>query len=912
MLTETWLIDNINNNEFVSENYAIFRRDRNRDTSDKTSGGGVLIAAKAALLCNEVQEFRSSNAEDIWISISINRSVFYICCAYIPPNDVLRLSAFRNNVERVLGIIGNEKVVIMGDFNLPGIEWKYTTDSTNVLTSTNLRDKNSIDFIETVSFCNLRQFNNLSNQHNNLLDLVLTNFCDVTVNSIDVPILPVDPHHPPFVVTINCKIDKPLDYKPTNILLFKRADYKKINDSLSAIDWRRIFRDLHIEEMINKFYSHINNIIELHVPTYKHNLNDNYPPWFDQRLIRIMKEKESAHARYKKFRNTHTYDHFSVLRRLSKAMIKENYKKYLQKIQNEIPKNSKKFWSYIRANKNKNCIPSVIKYNNKQAADGVNVCKLFSDYFSSVYEPKSVHNVFTDSCIEMGAVNISNLWFDCNEIQEALQSLDETKGPGPDKIPAIFIKKCSQSLTPPLQMIFNSSITQGRCPTLWKTSYVIPVFKAGDKSTVTNYRPISLLCHFNKIQEKIIHKTIFSAIEKLLITQQHGFIKGRSVESNLLTYTNFILNAMNNKLQVDAIYTDLSKAFDKIDHSILLHKLKNLGIQGDLLRWMESYLSNRSQIVTVNGYSSDRTIVTSGVPQGSHLGPLFFIIFINDVYKCFPECGFILYADDLKIFRSIGSPRDTLVLQSELNNFSVYCRDNKLFLNVNKCTSITFSWLTTNTINCSYHLNNFQLKKQSLVKDLGVLLDCKLLFNDHIDYMCKKANRNIGFIVRSCRSFTNPITLKILYYSNVRSVLEFACVVWRPFYNVHIDRLERIQNRFVIYVRRKTTHLKLFPLYDRHQLIDLITLYKIVHCQISSGHLLSLINFRVPNRYTRNTTTFYTPHSNSNFCKHSPLLRICDIHNSLTLVDNTVDIFSMSLNQYKKCILRNSVQFRFP
>lgn len=191
------------------------------------------------------------------------------------------------------------------------------------------------------------------------------------------------------------------------------------------------------------------------------------------------------------------------------------------------------------------------------------------------------------------------------EVHDLMSSLDVNKGAGSDGIPSIFIKNCAMSLSNPLSIIYNKSLAEGQCPSIWKKALIVPVFKSGNRNSDKSYRPISKLCIFEKIFEKIIYKYLFAAFKKLINIQQHGFYNGRSVESNLVEYTDYILQSMDCNTQVDAVYPDPSKAFDRINHSILIKKLERYGIHGNLLKWFISYLDDRQQCVTVKGFRSD-------------------------------------------------------------------------------------------------------------------------------------------------------------------------------------------------------------------------------------------------------------------------------------------------------------------
>lgn len=276
---------------------------------------------------------------------------------------------------------------------------------------------------------------------------------------------------------------------------------------------------------------------------------------------------------------------------------------------------------------------------------------------------------------------------------KVLKTLDLSKSGGPDCIPPIFIVRCADSIVMPLCILFKRSLSEGVVPKIWKSAFVTPIFKKGDKSDIKNYRPIFKICLFSKILERIVYTDVYAALKCSFSEEQHGFLKNRSTTTNLLLSHEFISRGMEQGGQVDVIYKDYSKCFDRIDHQVLLKKLFMAGIHGDLNHWFSSYIQNRTQAVVLQGYTSGWSCVPSGVPQGSILGPLLFILFIADIKHCFKHSYILLYADDMKVHKVVRSLCDTYQLQADLNRFETYCIHNKLQLNVSKCFHLTFARL---------------------------------------------------------------------------------------------------------------------------------------------------------------------------------------------------------------------------
>ncbi|CAK1598017.1 unnamed protein product [Parnassius mnemosyne] len=379
---------------------------------------------------------------------------------------------------------------------------------------------------------------------------------------------------------------------------------------------------------------------------------------------------------------------------------------------------------------------------NETAVNGQQISDLFAKYFHSTFS--SPYGNFHAGHMTIKELNIPNsvslntICINKTKINKLLKSLDLNKSGGPDLIPPIFIVNCCKELSEPLFILFKRSIAEGVVPKIWKQAYITPVHKKGNTTKIENYRPISKLCLFAKVFEKVVYQQVYNSISPILSDAQHGFLIKRSTVTNLILTNNYISKGMDIGLQVDCVYTDYSKCFDRIDHQILLKKLAMSGIHGDLLRWFSSYIENRSQAVVLNGFMSTWLPVPSGVPQGSLLGPLLFIIFVNDIEKCFLYSKVLSYADDMKILKFISSTDDTMLLQSDLERFETYCNINKLDLNVSKCFFVSFT-RKSDTINGGYHLKGTSLARVYEACDLGIIQGSKLIYDKHISSIITRA-----------------------------------------------------------------------------------------------------------------------------------------------------------------------------
>lgn len=902
-ITETWLNNGVFTSELFSDNFSVFRRDREDSASKKSDGGGVLIAVRCGIQSTHHRELQS-NAEDVWISITAkNNKKIYLCCVYLPPGDDFAYSCFTNNLNSINHIFDKNTVVILGDFNMSQVQW-VAVPNEHFLEPINVDNKAS-NLLDNLSYYEFMQFNNKVNVYNKTLDLIFSNSDIINdVHQSANPIVNEDNYHPALEFHVKSDNFETLDRNTNVSYNFHKADYDSINTELSYINWHDLFSHSNdLNEIVEIFYEQIYKLIKNYVPKCKK--RKRFPQYFKDSTIKVIREKNKFHRKWKTYKSLNYYNMFSTLRERSKQLIKRDYDQYINSIETNISGNKNAFWKYIsNKRKNSSTIPQTLFYNDKEASNGNDIANLFSSYFQSVILPNTT--ALPNRDVQYISADVNH--FTNTQVSDIINSLDITKSTGPDGIPPMFIKKCATYLHIPLTIIYNKSTQYGIFPDKWKTGYVVPIFKSGDKHNVENYRPITKLSIFGKMLELLLHKEIFNQVKNTVIEEQHGFFLNRSIESNLLSYAEDIVVALDNQCQTDAIYTDFSKAFDKIDHGILLRKLEKVGICGNLLRWIKSYITNRSQLVTVHGYKSLPYSITSGVPQGSHLGPLLFIIYINDIKECIINCKFLLYADDLKIYRVVESEFDCLRIQSDLDRLNDYCLSNNLFINYSKCHSISFT-RNKNIINFSYKIKDTLIKKVEVIKDLGVFLDSKWSFERHVELLVNSCNKMLGFISRTSKPFKNSKTCITLYYAFIYSKLNFASSIWCPHYTTYINRIENIQNKFLRFLACKNhmvilnhnyqpirEYYKILTLVGRRKITDLILLYKIINFKTNSSNLLSKINFQIPSHNLRSADLFIIPFRRTNLGKNSPLCRMATLYNRYC---SEIDIFTIGLKLFK-------------
>jgi hypothetical protein len=398
------------------------------------------------------------------------------------------------------------------------------------------------------------------------------------------------------------------------------------------------------------------------------------------------------------------------------------------------------------------------------------------------------------------------------------------------------LKDLGEEISPILTIIFQQSLDTGEVPSDWRLANISPIFKKGDRSVPSNYRPVSITSICSKIIEHIIFSHIMDHYDNhnILVEAQHGFRPARSCETQLVITSHELAKSLNNGEQVDAVVLDFSKAFDRVPHQRLLHKLHHCGIRDSLLLWIDHFLTRRSQRVVVDGATSEWAPVTSGVPQGTVLGPLLFLSFINDLPSGITS-RIRLFADDCLIYRTISNNSDTQALQVDLNTLHQWSNSWNMKFNTDKCHTMRIS-LRRNIIEANYELGGIPLIMVSDYPYLGLTLTSNMSWQPHINNISAKANRMLGLIRRNLRGCSRNLRQQA-YTTLVRPHLEYCSPIWNPHTKKNINKLESTQRqaaRFVFntYSRQASvskliSELQWDSLEKRRKAASLHLLYKI-------------------------------------------------------------------------------------
>lgn len=922
-LTETWLTSSINSLELFDKSFIVFRKDRYNSQNllsavNTAKGGGVLVAIKSKFNVSEILIPNSESLEIVGVEVNLQSKKLIIISYYIPPNSNLEVySNFNKAIDSITSeLSSSDELIICGDFNLPNITW-LPHDEEPFLTPRNLSNEIEYSFCDNLAANYMQQISNIKNFQSKQLDLIFTSDWDnIILTQFVSTLVNIDQYHPP--ITFTYCYNAPIAVASANSYRFNfnKTDFQGLNAYLHSFDFNTLNDNVDYNEVIENFYNIILHGFNLFVPKSIVKGIDNSPPWFTHEIKKLRNIKNKAWRKYLKSKNNIDYINFTNLFNIFKQKVDQSYNSYVDDMSFKLVDNPKAFWNFVNSKRKSDQFPTFMSFNGNLSNDPAVISNYFREHFSDCYLGNNfkINESHFDHLENSPKTTLQDIIFDEILTKSYLDKLGNNASPGPDGIPEIILKNCSSSLTLPLTILFKRSLATGIFPYLWKKSYIKPIHKKGSKKDVLNYRPIAKLSCIPKLFELMVFDNIYDHCLSFLVANQHGFMKSRSTVTNLVESTSIFINNMEAGYQTDVLFSDLSKAFDLLPHSVILFKLRKLGFPKYFLKWIESYLTNRTYSILFKSIVTSAFEANSGVPQGSHLGPLLFIISINDVVSLIKNSNISIYADDMKIYRKITSMSDSISLQEDMNRFSTWCTSNCLKLNVGKCAMMTFSRKKT-PIQFNYKLNNETVPIVESFRDLGIYLDQNLNFKLHYNYIINKSNSMLGFIKRWSKEFSDPYILKSLYTCLVRPNLEYASQVWNPHFDIHIRRIERIQRNFIRFAFRQfhwINPLILPPYVDRIKLINMQTLEKrremadvvflneIINSNIDSSFLLNKIEFNHDNRF-RSPNLFNLKFHRTTYGMFEPINRLLILGNKY---QNYIRI-STSKNNLKKLILND-------
>jgi hypothetical protein len=487
--------------------------------------------------------------------------------------------------------------------------------------------------------------------------------------------------------------------------------------------------------------------------------------------------------------------------------LRRSYWKYLHDIfhEAECPQatKDKRFWSYIQRQKTTNAGISPLRKDGKLFSIPLTQATILNEQFQSAFSEgtKYTQEEFRQKTgmEDLNVQPMENITFTEEGVRKLLNDLHPNKASGPDGIGPRVLKELSEEVAPALAVLFQSSMTSGVVPADWRDALVAPIYKKGEHYDPANYRPISLTCVVCKIMEHVVASSLMSHLDSkdILSRRQHGFRRGRSCESQLLEFVDELTRLVEGGGQADVLIMDFAKAFDKCNHSLLVHKLNAYGIQDQTNTWISNFLENRRQSVVVDGFSSSFVSVRSGVPQGSVLGPSLFLVYINDLPDKLDKPT-RLFADDTAVYGGIKSLNDQQQLQNDLAKLADWEERWDMEFHPNKCTTLRCT-LSHTPRDFDYELHGHTLANVTSARYLGVTIHQKLDWDDHINKICSKANSALGFLRRNLK-ISSPSLKEKAYKAFVRPILEYSASVWDPYEQQHKDQIEKVQRRAARFV----------------------------------------------------------------------------------------------------------------
>lgn len=781
-------------------------------------GGGSAILVKKNIPFQTLFSDTKFECEITHIKLFLQKEI-HIVNIYRPPTTSL------TNTKKLLKFIteiDKKCLILCGDFNIPNILW-----SEQKLTKNN--DSTAKLFLEFIEQIQLKQLVREPTRGKSILDLVLTTSSELIK---DIAVKEQFSDHKIVEFKISDKfsfLKRPKIYKRDfshkNFLNLEKGIIQNRIDILMSTKFT-------IDSKYEIFSAKLLELYDTFIPKRPLNkiIRNSYP----------LKIKELYKEKMKLFKISQKNPQNESIR-LNSKIISRELKKQLKIFHNEkeariITNGKNQIYKYINNKfKDDNEIPCLIDSSGKISFCNEEKCNSLAKNFQKSF----IGNAFEQlPLVDNNTEHLSDIELNLCTILDTLHSLPSKNSTSPDNIPYIVLKNCADSLAPILTDLFRSILDDGHIPAIWQKSIIIPIYKKGEKTDPKNYRPISLTSTVCRVFERILHEKITEFLNKksFFNENQFGFLKNRSTTSQLLSTFNDFYESIEKNQNIDIVYIDFAKAFDTVPIELLLQKAKIVGIGGKILKFLKNFLTNRCFRVKIGNNLSENYHTYSGVPQGSILGPLLFLIFINDLPDVISKnIGIKLYADDVKIYLAYKKPSELEELSNALKELEKWAKSNGLKISQDKCSVLHIG---KNNVKKEYHILGNKIQKTECVRDLGILIDSQLSFNEHISKIVKNAYFKGYQILRTVKT-RNLNTLVFIYKTYVRPQLEYATEIWNPKTNKQIDKIEKVQKFFTRIALKKCglihrpyqerlTTCNLQNLSERRKITDLTTTFKII------------------------------------------------------------------------------------
>lgn len=777
-ITETWLHEGIGDAEIAISGYKIFRKDRVKGA--KVRGGGVMLYIKEDLTVLETTDSQDKSNESVWVRLmcSKNKSkeIEVGVCYRSPSASAEEKSSLWDSIKRHSRV----NTVVIGDFNYGDIDWKvvHTTGEGQ-------------EFIDLINDCFLVQHVETCTRGLKILDLIFSTELDMIENiEIGCPVSNSD--HCTITWELICDSIQNTDSIKT--FDYHKGNYKKITARMKNVNWGESLKNIDVQGKWDVFLDQLNHLRDTFIPVKKFK-NKPLPPWMRAGIIKMIKTRNRAWAKYVHCQDYNAEKGYKIKRNKVNLEVRKAKKDFELKLATRIKEDPKSFYAYVKSKSvTKAKVGPLVDVHGTVVADSVGMGRLLNNYFSSVFTTEDLSKIpelnsrlNCDRRAVLSCIDISEL-----KIREAIRCLKLNKAAGVDGLTSTLLKESLEGIIEPLGVIFRESLDTGEIPKDWKLANVTAIYKKGSKKLPENYRPISLTSHICKILERIIKNELVQFLEcnKIINETQHGFRNNKSCLTNLLEFMETVTKIVDNGTPVDIIYLDFQKAFDKVPHERLMLKLKSIGVEGKLLLWIREWLKGRKQRVLLDGEYSDWVDVTSGVPQGSVLGPILFIIYINDIDTAISS-NIFKFADDTKLVGKLGGVGDGEDLKKDLEILECWSKDWQMQFNLSKCKVMHLGYRNKQNI---YQMGGVPLVEVSEEKDLGVIISNDLKVGKQCHKAAKMGNSVLGLISRTF-SFKTITIIRTLYKSLVRTHLDYCIQAWRPYLMKDIAVLERVQRR---------------------------------------------------------------------------------------------------------------------
>lgn len=581
----------------------------------------------------------------------------------------------------------------------------------------------------------------------------------------------------------------------------------------------------------------------------------------------------------------------SRLEQTLQSQIADSKECFIYNLVSSFSSDQRKLYRYLRNLRRPAQSTLFVGLNSEVLRDPLEIACAFNLFFHSTFTT-SDYVLPSKEKLPAALSQLSYISIDSSDTYQALSRLQQNKAMGCDNISPKILKACAASLSEPVSVLFSKCLDTCTFPVEWKTHKITPIPKSGDLSRILNYRPISLLCILSKVLESLVFENIIDFIRPKLSSAQFGFLSKRSSTTQLLACYAKIVDAFENRMTTDVVYLDLKKAFDSVPHQELLFKLWRMGVTGRLWSWFEAYLSNRTHFVHYKGSSSPSLPVISGVPQGSVLGPLLFLVYINDIPTSISFSFAFLFADDAKVLKSLLSNFETTCVQKDLDSICNWSDVWKIRLNALKCAYIHFA-MKGGSSTAQYQVNESDVCCTSSYRDLGITITDSLSWSTHIGQICSKAYRSFHIIKRNIPLHCSTGLRKRLYLVLVRSHLSYGSQLWRPHLVKDIKNLERVQRRATRFIlqdnstdyKSRLISLSLLPVNMWIELQDVLFIVKCLQDPPDNFNVLEYISFTRNNTRSSTKKRMEYKYKRTTIGRHYYFNRIVRLWNALPDLD---------------------------